>query len=164
MIIFLKKVGISFGSLNFFSYVYTVMSGNPKNTYPMNLENLFGETVVVIVSKDGKVGSKKIKVCKVKARSVLFIEVDKENRKNIFWKVDKKNIEKVGTKTTGEPFILIVDGYLLSENKWESHWDSIGSATPGGNTYGQKHFSNHSKGWAPQYHSTTNSRAGFPMV
>ena len=126
------------------------MSGNPKNTYPMNLENLFGEIVEVIVSKNGKVGSKNIKVCKIKARSILFIEVDKENRKNIFWKVDKKNIEKVGMKTTGEPFILMVDGYLLSENKWESSWDSIGGRTVSGNTYG--------------YRSTTNSRAGFPMV
>ena len=116
----------------------------------MNLENLTGQIVEVIVSKNGKIGSKNIKVCKVKARSILFIEVDKENRKNIFWKVERKNIEKVGAKTTGEPFILMVDGYLLSNNKWESAWDSIGSRTTGGNTYG--------------YRSTTNSRAGFPMV
>ena len=139
------------------------------------MENLTGQIVEIIVSKNGKVGSKNIKVCKVKARSILLIEVDKENRKNIFWKVDVKNIEKVGEKTTGEPFILMVDGYLLSENKWESHWDSIGGVTPGGNTYGQKHFSNHSKGWAPQYtarlkansqfRSTTNNPvSGFPMV
>ena len=140
------------------------MSDNPKNTYPMNLENLTGQIVEVIVSKNGKIGSKNIKVCKVKARSILFIEVDKENRKNIFWKVGRKNIENVGAKTTGEPFILMVDGYLLSNNKWESAWDSIGTATPGGNTYGKKHFSNHSKGWAPKLPSTTNSRAGFPMV
>ena len=139
------------------------------------MENLTGQIVEIIVSKNGKVGSKNIKVCKVKARSVLFIEVDKQNRKNIFWKVDVKNIEKVGEKTTGQPFILMVDGYLLSENKWESPWDSIGTATPGGNTFGQKHFSNHSKGWAPQYtarlkansqfRSTTNNPvSGFPMV
>ena len=146
----MKKVEIIFGSLNFFLYVYTVMSDNPKNTYPMNLENLTGQIVEVIVSKNGKIGSKNIKVCKVKARSILFIEVDKENRKNIFWKVERKNIENVGAKTTGEPFILMVDGYLLSNNKWESAWDSIGSRTTGGNTYG--------------YRSTTNSRAGFPMV
>ena len=146
----MKKVEISFGSLNFFLYVYTVMIDNPKNTYPMNFENLTGQIVEVIVSKNGKVGSKNIKVCKVKARSILFIEVDKENRKNIFWKVENKNIEKVGAKTTGEPFILMVDGYLLSNNKWESPWDSIGSRTISGNRYG--------------YRSTTNSRAGFPMV
>ena len=139
------------------------------------MENLTGQIVEVIVSKNGKVGTKNIKVCKVKARSILFIEVDRENRKNIFWKVDKKYIESVGEKATGEPFILMTEGYLLSNNKWESPWDSIGGVTPGGNTYGQKHFSNHSKGWAPQYtarlkansqfRSTTNNPvSGFPMV
>ena len=143
------------------------------------MENLTGQIVEVIVSKNGKVGSKNIKVCKVKARSVLFIEVDKENRKNIFWKVDVKNIEKVGEKTTGEPFILMVDGYLLSENKWESPWDAIGNTpTP---SYARPFYSNHSKGWAPKLacnhkyvatgvlkcssiRSTTNSSVGFPMV
>ena len=126
------------------------------------MENLTGQIVEVIVSKNGKIGSKNIKVCKVKARSVLFIEVDKENRKNIFWKVDRKKIEKVGEKTTGEPFILMVDGYLLSENKWESPWDAIGSTpTP---SYARPFYSNHSKGWAPKLPSTTNSKAGFPMV
>ena len=132
------------------------------------MENLTGQIVEVIVSKNGKIGTKNIKVCKVKARSVLFIEVDKPNRKNIFWKVDKKHIEKVGEKTTGEPFMIMVDGYLLSDNKWESPWDSIGTATPSGNTYGQKHFSNHSKGWASnhKYMATgvLKSNAGFPMV
>ena len=53
------------------------------------MENLTGQIVEVIVSKNGKIGTKNIKVCKVKARSVLFIEVDKPNHKNIFWKVDK---------------------------------------------------------------------------
>ena len=133
------------------------------------MENLTGQIVEVIVSKNGKVGTKNIKVCKVKARSVLFIEVDRENRKNIFWKVDKKYIEKVGEKTTGEPFILMTDGYLLSNNKWESPWDNIGQPTPMGmNQRLTPHFSNHSKGWAPKLpplRSTTNNPvSGFPMV
>lgn len=129
------------------------------------MENLVGQMVEVIVSKNGKIGSKTIKVCKVKARSVLFIEVDKPNRKNIFWKVDRKHIEKVGEKTTGEPFILMVDGVLLSTNKWESNWDSIGQASPMSlNNRIRPHFSNHSKGWAPKLPSTTNSSVGFPMV
>jgi hypothetical protein len=114
------------------------------------MENFTGQIVEVRVSKNGQTGSKKIKVCKVKALSVLFIEVDKPNRKNIFWKLDKKNIENFGESDNG-PFIKVKDGILLSDNKWESEWDSIGTATPSGNTYGQKHFSNHSKGWAPQY-------------
>ena len=133
------------------------------------MENLTGQIVEVIVSKNGKIGTKNIKVCKVKARSVLFIEVDKPNRKNIFWKVDKKFIEKVGEKTTGEPFMIMVDGYILSDNKWESSWDSIGQPTPMGmNQRLTPHFSNHSKGWAPKLppvRSTTNNPvSGFPMV
>lgn len=137
------------------------------------MENFTGQIVNVLVSKNGKTGSKSIKVCKVKVHSVLFIEVDKPNRKNIFWKLDKKNIESFGDSDSG-PFIKVKDGILLSDNKWESPWDSIGTVTLGGNTYGQKHFSNHSKGWASQYtarlransqfRSTTNSNAGFPMV
>ena len=130
----------------------------------MNLENLTGQIVEVIVSKNGKIGSKNIKVCKVKARSVLFIEVDKQNRKNIFWKVENKNIEKGGAKTTGEPFILMVDGYLLSQNKWESEWDMINPNPVKMSPYTRQHFSRHSQGWAPKLPSTTNSRAGFPMV
>ena len=130
----------------------------------MNLENLTGQIVEVIVSKNGKIGTKNIKVCKVKARSVLFIEVDKQNRKNIFWKVENKNIEKVGAKTTGEPFILMVDGYLLSQNKWESEWDMINPNPVKMSPYTRQHFSRHSQGWAPKLPSTTNSRAGFPMV
>lgn len=129
------------------------------------MENLVGQMVEVIVSKNGKIGSKTIKVCKVKTRSVLFIEVDKPNRKNIFWKVDRKHIEKVGEKTTGEPFMLMIDGYLLSTNKWESNWDSIGQTSPMSlNNRIRPHFSNHSKGWAPKLPSTTNSSVGFPMV
>ena len=57
-----------------------------------NMENLIGQMVHVVVSKDGKKGTKILKVCKVKARSVLFIEVDRENRKNIFRKVSNKDI------------------------------------------------------------------------
>lgn len=126
------------------------------------MENLTGQVVNVLVSKNGKFGSKNIKVCKVKVRSVLFIEVDRQNRKNIFWKVDRKNIEKVG-ESNGNPYILIKDGVLLSDNKWESSWDNIGQHSPMvANSFGIRPFSNHSN--APQYPSTTNSAAGFPMV
>ena len=84
-------------------YIYFVNEIKIKHKTPFVMENLVGKMVEVIVSKNGKIGSKTIKVCKVKARSVLFIEVDKPNRKNIFWKVDRKNIEKIGEKTNGEP-------------------------------------------------------------
>jgi len=146
------------------------------------MENLIGQIVDVIVSKNGKVGKKSLKVCKANSRSVLFIEVDKENRKNTFRKFKIKNVEKVGTKTDGGTFVLIEDGVL--PDKWESSWDAIGTtpipyyARPQG---ARPHYSNHSKGWAATIRapkgasmdamaisvstrSTTNSSAGFPMV
>jgi hypothetical protein len=135
------------------------------------MENLVGQIVEVIVSKNGKVASKNLKVCKVNSRSILFIEVDKVNRKNIFRKFKVKNVEKVGTKTDGGAFVLIE--HTIMPDKWESSWDSIGQPTQqirgrGLASQFSKHFSNHSKGWssnAPQYQRpTTNSAAGFPMV
>jgi len=141
------------------------------------MENLIGKIVDVIVSKNGKVGTKSLKVCKANSRSVLFIEVDKENRKNTFRKFKVKNVEKVGTKTDGGVFVLIEDGVL--PDKWESSWDAIGTnPTP---SYARPYYSNHSKGWSATIRpargssmdalavsvstrSTTNSSAGFPMV
>jgi hypothetical protein len=132
----------------------------------------------VHVSINGKSGTKELKVCSVKARSVLFIEVDRENRKNIFRKVNRKDI--VEFRPTAICEIKIRDGVL--PDKWESSWDSIGQPTPMGmNQRLTPHFSNHSKGWAPvikapmgasmdalavsvSTRSTTNSPAGFPMV
>jgi len=51
-----------------------------------------GLIVKVNVSKDGKKSFKELKVCSVKTRSILFIEVDRENRKNIFRKVNRKDV------------------------------------------------------------------------
>jgi hypothetical protein len=123
----------------------------------------------VHVSLNGKTGTKELKVCSVKARSITFIEVDRENRQNIFRKVDRKDI--VNFKPTAICEITVRDGILPV--KWESAWDSIGQPTQqirgrGLASQFSKHFSNHSKGWssnAPQYRSTTNnSVSGFPMV
>jgi hypothetical protein len=134
------------------------------------MENLIGQMVHVVVSKDGKSGTKILKVCKVKARSVLFIEVDRENRKNIFRKVSKKDINPMGM--IGDSHCFYVKDGVLPE-KWESNWDGMGTFSPSVQSYGRfaqaaKPFSNHSKGWssnAPQYQRpTTNSSAGFPMV
>ena len=140
------------------------------------MENLIGQMVHVVVSKDGKSGTKILKVCKVKARSVLFIEVDKENRINTFRKVNRKDITPMGL-IEDSPAFFIKDGVL--PDKWESSWDAIGTnPTP---SYARPHYSNHSKGWAPvirapkgasmdalavsvSTRSTTNSAAGFPMV
>jgi hypothetical protein len=126
------------------------------------MENLIGKIVEVIVSKNGKVASKNLKVCKANSRSILFIEVDKINRKNTFRKFKVKNVEKVGTKTDGGTFVLIEDAIM--PDKWESSWDSISTNPVKMSAYGRKHFSGHSRGWAPKLPSTTNSAAGFPMV
>ena len=147
----------------------------------IDMENLIGQMVHVVVSKGGKSATKFLKVCKVKARSVLFIEVDKENRKNIFRKVKTSDITPIGL--IGEsPAFSIKEGVL--PDKWESLWDAIGTnpiphyARPQG---ARPHYSNHSKGWAATIkapmgssmdalavsvstRSTTNSSAGFPMV
>ena len=116
----------------------------------------------VHVSVNGKKGTKELKVCSVKTRSVLFIEVDRENRKNIFRKVNRKDI--VEFRPTAICEIKVRDGVL--PEKWESSWDSIGQSTPMGmNQRLTPHFSKHSQGWAPKLPpTTTNSRAGFPMV
>jgi hypothetical protein len=124
------------------------------------MENLIGQMVHVVVSKDGKKGTKFLKVCKVKARSVLFIEVDKENRKNIFRKVAKKHINPMGIIGDSQSF-YITDGVL--PEKWESSWDAIGVRPTFAYT-SRPTYSNHSKGWAPKLPSTINSSAGFPIV
>jgi hypothetical protein len=152
---------------------------------PIQLPDSFIKGLVckVHVSLNGKTGTKELKVCMVKARSITFIEVDRENRQNIFRKVDKKDI--VNFKPTAICEINVRDGILPV--KWESAWDSIGQPTQqirgrGLASQFSKHFSNHSKGWAPTIkapmgssidalaanpswkNSTTNSAAGFPMV
>ena len=140
------------------------------------MENLIGQMVNVCVAKDGKTATKLLKVCKVKARSILFIEVDKQNRINTFRKFNRKDITSQGT-IGDTPYIYIKEGVL--PDKWESAWDAIGTnPTP---SYARPYYSNHSKGWSATIRpargssmdalavsvstrSTTNSAAGFPMV
>lgn len=124
-----------------------------------------GLVCIVRVSKDGKKSHKELKVCTVKTRSITFIEVDRQNRKNVFRKVKRTDI--VDFCPTAICEVTIRDGVL--PDRWESGWDSIGQFSPSvGNSFGRRAFSNHSKGWssnAPQYHSTTNNPvSGFPMV
>ena len=129
------------------------------------MENLVGKMIHVVVSKGGKSATKLLKLCKVKARSVLFIEVDKENRKNIFRKINNKDITNY--ENVYEGLYLYVKNDVLPD-KWESSWDDIGNysrmAAGGFGWTPKPHYSNHSKGWAPKLPSTTNSSAGFPMV
>jgi len=119
-----------------------------------------GLIVNVHVSLNGKTGTKQLKVCMVKTRSITFIEVDRENRQNIFRKVDRKDI--VEFRPTAICEITIRDGILPV--KWESAWDSIGQPSPMSlNNRIKPHFSKHSQGWAPKLPSTTYTN-GFPMV
>jgi hypothetical protein len=127
-----------------------------------DMENLTGQMVHVVVSVGGKSGTKILKVCKVKARSVLFIEVDKENRKNIFRKVAKKDLTPLGM-IGDSPFVYVKEGVL--PEKWESSWDNMGSFSPSVQSYGR--FATASRGLASQrtkHYPTTNSSAGFQMV
>lgn len=128
------------------------------------MENLIGQMVHVVVSKDGKKGTKILKVCKVKARSVLFIEVDKENRKNIFRKIAKKDITPIGLIGEYQCF-SIKDGVL--PEKWESEWDSIGNFSrmaAGSFAYTSRPNYGSMASAAKPFNSTTNSAVGFPMV
>lgn len=120
----------------------------------MELSELQGKIVKVVVPVKGKSFSMNLKVCRVKARSVLFIEVIKPERKNIFRKASMKMLDSFNEST-----ITFKDNTLL--DKWESSWDAIGQLTP---SYSRQVFSKHSRGWAPKLPSTTNSSAGFPMV
>jgi hypothetical protein len=118
----------------------------------------------VNVSLNGKHASKELKVCSVKARSVIFIEIDRANRQNIFRKVDKVDI--VDFKPTAICEITVKDGILPV--KWESAWDAIGSPSPSVQSYGR--FATAARGLASQrtkhfpVNRSTTYTNGFPMV
>jgi hypothetical protein len=127
-----------------------------------NFDNLpAGQFLDVTVSLNGKVKTRNLKVCKVKARSLLFINVDKENRLNTFFKVKYTDIKDY---LPAVHLLRMKDGTL--PDKWESAWDSIGSPSPSVQSYGR--FATATKGLASQvskhFPSTTNSAVGFPMV
>ena len=125
------------------------------------MENLIGQMVHVVVSKDGKSGTKILKVCKVKARSVLFIEVDKENRKNIFRKVANKDITSTGM-IGDSPFVYVKEGVI--PEKWESSWDSMGSFSPSVKSYGRIAYASKPGNHSQSLHRSTTYTNGFPMV
>ena len=123
----------------------------------MEIQDLVGKFVSVIVSVNGKTASMELKVCKANSRSVLFIEIDKPNRKNIFRKVSPKDIQKVD-----DTFIQMKDGVVLSKNKWESDWDSIGQTSQ--MTVTQRItpvYSKRSNGWAHRLKSNSQYGAHF---
>jgi hypothetical protein len=61
----------------------------------MELSELQGKIVKVVVPVKGKSFSMNLKVCRVKARSVLFIEVIKPERKNIFRKENVRFVKSI---------------------------------------------------------------------
>jgi hypothetical protein len=126
-----------------------------------DMENLIGQMVHVVVSKDGKKGTKFLKVCKVKARSVLFIEVDRENRKNIFRKVAKKDLTPLGM-IGDSPFVYVKEGVI--PEKWESSWDSMGSFSPSVKSYGRMAYASKPGNHSQSLHRSTTYTNGFPMV
>ena len=136
-----------------------------KQTYVVLPDSFYkGLICKVHVSKEGKQSSKELKVCTVKTRTITFMEVDKENRKNIFRKVNRTDIVKFSPTAICE---LTIRDCILPD-RWESFWDSIGQPSQMSlNNRIKPQFSNHSKGWAPKLppiQSTTNSAVGFPMV
>ena len=118
----------------------------------------------VHVSLNGKSATKELKVCGVKARSIIFMEVDRANRQNIFRKVDRKDI--VGFSPTAICEITVKDGILPV--KWESAWDAIGSPSPSVQSYGR--FATAARGLVSQrtkhfpVNRSTTYTNGFPMV
>ena len=123
----------------------------------MELSELQGKIVKVVIPVKGVSFSMNLKVCRVKARSVLFIEVIKPERKNVFRKVSMKMLDSFDEST-----ITFKEGTVVE--KFESSWDAINTNPVNRSPYTKQHFSNHSRGWAPKLPSTTNSSAGFPMV
>ena len=118
-----------------------------------------GSFLDVMVSLNGKTKTRNLKVCKVKARSVLFIHVDKPNRVNTFFKIKYSDIEDYFNAIG---LLVLKDDKI--PDKWESAWDAIGSFSPMVGNYGKPFYNNRSKGWAPKLPSTTNSAVGFQMV
>ena len=101
---------------------------NTKNMSTLNFNDLTGKIVNVAVSVGNLTDVKTLKVCKVKARSLLFIEVDKPNRKNIFRKVAVKDVVGLVNSNTETPVISIKKDVIPT--KWESNWDSMGTLSP----------------------------------
>lgn len=87
----------------------------------------------VHVSLNGRKAVKELKVCAVKARSIIFIEVDRVNRQNIFRKVDRSDI--INFKPTAICEITVMDGILPV--KWESNWDNASGFSNSVQSYGR---------------------------
>jgi hypothetical protein len=83
---------------------------------------LAGQFMDVTVSLGNATKTKKLKVCKINTRTILFIEVDKTLRLNTFYKFPVKEILRFLDNL--ETPILEFNKGIMPE-KWESSWDSI---------------------------------------
>jgi len=131
-----------------------------KNSIQLPDSFVKGLIVNVHVSLNGKTGTKQLKVCMVKTRSITFIEVDRENRQNIFRKVDRKDI--VEFRPTAICEITVRDGILPV--KWESAWDSIGQPSNSVKSYGRFATAAKPGNHSQSLHRSTTYTNGFPMV
>lgn len=114
----------------------------------------------VHVSLNGKKATKELKVCAVKARSVIFMEVDKVNRQNIFRKVDRSDITNF--KPTAICEITVIDGILPV--KWESSWDSVSGFSNSVKSYGRMAYAAKPGNHSQSLNRSTTYTNGFPMV
>jgi hypothetical protein len=125
---------------------------------------LAGQMFDVTVSLGKATKTKRLKVCKINTRTILFIEVNKDLRLNTFYKFPRKKATRLLDKL--DPCVLEFENGVMPD-KWESSWDSIGGFSNSVQSYGR--FANAARPSLTNYSSymkpsTTNSAAGFPMV
>jgi len=122
-----------------------------------------GQMVNVVVGKEGKVASKVLKLVKANSKTTMFMEVDKEGRKNIFRKVSTQDIAFTGIVDS-----IYVNPHLTSiflkegvlPIKWESSWDTIGQASNMSlNARITPAYSKRSNGWAHRLKSNSQFRS-----
>jgi len=91
------------------------------------IENTIKKLADVTMSVGNKTKTKSWKVCKLKVRSILFIEVDRKNRKNTFYKFPMKELETFIDNDT-KPVFIFKNGCIPT--RWSSEWDSINTPSP----------------------------------
>ena len=106
----------------------------------MNLNNLPAAQILdVMVSKGTATKTKRLKLCKLNSRTILFIEVDKDRRVNTFYKFPVKEVTQL-SDGLDVPLIEFKNGVM--PEKWESVWSiqSTPQRTPSFNYGGGAHF------------------------
>lgn len=98
-----------------------------------------GQIFDVKVSQGTATKTKRLKLCKLKARSILFIEVDKTLRVNTFYKFPIKEVTQL-LENLDTPIIEFKNGVM--PEKWQSDWSiqPTPQRTPSYNYGGGAHF------------------------